>query len=243
MNHLNIKIFTDFDGTTTKADVGNLIFRTFAGDSILPIIKSWKNNEITSKQLLSDECNLVNLRDIKELYTLIDKQELDDYFLEFCKICDDNGIKLYILSDGMDVYIDRILNRYELNYIPFFSNKFSSSNSYDGKVIFKTDFPYTDSECEKCGNCKRNHLLYNSEDENLVIYIGDGYSDRCPIEYADIVFAKRELASYCNSRKIPFTEFSTFKDINEKLRLLLERKRVKKRRQAELKRKEIFMQG
>lgn len=239
----NIKIFSDFDGTATKMDVGNLIFRTFSGDGIIPLIKSWKNYEISSRQLLTEECRMINMNSIEELYSLIDRQELDDYFIDFCKICDDNDIQLFIVSDGLDVYINRILNRYELNYIPFYSNKFNYSTDENGKIKFLPEFPYTDSECDKCGNCKRNHVLYNSEEDDLIIYIGDGSSDRCPVDCADIIFAKRELASYCRSKKIPFIEFSNFNDINNKLNEFLNRKRIKKRRQAELKRKEIFMQG
>lgn len=243
MNKNRIKIFSDFDGTATKFDVGHLIFKTFAGEGIRPIIQDWKNNLISSKELLTRECELINIDRIEDLYNLIDKQELDDFFVEFCSFTESNGIELFLVSDGLDVYIKRILAKYELNYISYYANHFEYKTSDEGRILFIPSFPYTDSECHKCGNCKRNHLLYNSEDEDFVIYIGDGYSDRCPVEFADLVFAKRELASYCNSKKIPFTEFTNFNDIKDKVALLLEKKRLKRRRQAELRRKEIFMQG
>ena len=238
----NIVVFSDFDGTATKVDVGNLIFRTFAGDAIFPIIQSWRKNEISSRELLTRECELVNLNSIDELLALIDRQELDDYFVQFANFCYDKKIDIFIVSDGMDIYIDKILNKHNLDYIPFFANKFEFKIE-NNKVVFLPEFPHTDSECLKCGNCKRNHLLYNSFDDDIIVYIGDGYSDRCPVEYADVVFAKRELASYCTSAKIPFTEFSNFNDIIKKMELIVGRKRNKKRRQAELKRNEVFIQG
>jgi len=241
MKH-SITIFSDFDGTISKVDVGNLIFKTFAGEAIIPIINSWKNNEISSKELLIRECKLAKINDFNDLFNLIDKQEIDDYFLEFINICENNFIDLFVVSDGLDFYIKRIFEKYNLFNLKFFSNKFNYKVENENLVIFP-EFPYTDSECTKCGNCKRNHLLYNSDDDSFIIYIGDGYSDRCPVEYADIIFAKRALASYCTANKIPFIEFDNFKDINEKLLEILSKKRLKRRKQSELKRKEIFMQG
>jgi 2,3-diketo-5-methylthio-1-phosphopentane phosphatase len=238
----NIVVFSDFDGTITKVDVGNLIFRTFAGDAIFPMIQSWRKNEISSKELLTRECELVNLNNIDELISLIDKQEIDDNFIQFANFCYEKKIDIFIVSDGMDIYIDKILSKNKIDYIPFFANKFGFK-SENNKVLFQPEFPHTDSECLKCGNCKRNHLLYNSFDDDIIVYIGDGYSDRCPVEYADVVFAKRELASYCTSAKIPFIEFLNFNDIIKKMELIVGRKRNKKRRQAELKRNEVFIQG
>ena len=238
----SITIFSDFDGTISKVDVGNLIFKTFAGEAIIPIINSWKNNEISSKELLIRECKLAKINDFNDLFNLIDKQEIDDYFIEFVNICDNNYIDLFVVSDGLDFYIKRIFEKYNLYNLKYFSNKFNYKVENENLVIFP-EFPYTDSECTKCGNCKRNHLLYNSDDDSFIIYIGDGYSDRCPVEYADIIFAKRALASYCTAKKIPFIEFDNFKDINEKLLEILSKKRLKRRKQSELKRKEIFMQG
>jgi len=241
MKH-NITIFSDFDGTISKVDVGNLIFKTFAGEVIVPIINSWKNNEISSKELLIRECKLAKINDFNDLFNLIDKQEIDDFFTEFVSICENNDIDIFVVSDGLDFYIKRIFEKYNLCNLKYFSNKFNYKVENDNIVIFP-EFPYTDSECTKCGNCKRNHLLYNSDDDSLIVYIGDGYSDRCPVEYADIIFAKRALASFCTAKKIPFIEFESFKDINDKLLEILSKKRLKRRKQSELKRKEIFMQG
>lgn len=239
----NITIFSDFDGTISKIDVGNLIFKTFAGDSINQLINSWKNNQISSKELLIKECLLAKIQSFDQLLEFVDKQEIDDYFCDFINICKQNKINIFVVSDGLDFYIERIFKRYNLEELTFFSNKFNYTISDENVLSIKPEFPYTDSECQKCGNCKRNHLLYNSKDDDLIIYIGDGYSDRCPVEYADIVFAKRALASYCTAKKIPFIEFETFKDINNKINDIINKKRIKKRKNSDLKRKEIFMQG
>jgi 2-hydroxy-3-keto-5-methylthiopentenyl-1-phosphate phosphatase len=239
----NVKIFSDFDGTITKGDVGNLIFKTFPGEQIWSLIKLWKSNKITSRDLLTRECEMADITSLKKLNDLIDGQSIDDHFESFVNFCNNNEIKIYILSDGLDYYIKKILDKYNFNNLTFFANRFDYRSLEDNKIKIIPDFPYTDSECDKCGNCKRNHLLYYTNEEEIVIYIGDGYSDRCPIEYADIVFAKGSLLAYCIGNNIPCIEFKDFSDILRNLQEITSRKKINKKRTAELKRKEILLQG
>jgi 2-hydroxy-3-keto-5-methylthiopentenyl-1-phosphate phosphatase len=104
-------------------------------------------------------------------------------------------------------------------------------------------FPYSDEECKYCGNCKRNHILSHSSDDDYIIYIGDGYSDKCPIQFCDFVFAKDSLLKYCEINRITYFPFKDFNNVKMKLEVLKNRKRLKKKFQAEVKRKEVFMQG
>ena len=94
-----------------------------------------------------------------------------------------------------------------------------------------------------CGNCKRNHVLTLSADDDIIVYIGDGISDRCPVRYADIVFAKGSLIRYCQAQNVTYHEFKTFSDVTRRLELIVQRKRIKKRREAEMARREVFAQG
>jgi 2-hydroxy-3-keto-5-methylthiopentenyl-1-phosphate phosphatase len=47
----------------------------------------------------------------------------------------------------------------------------------------------------------------------MIIYIGDGLSDTCPVHIADMVFAKGSLASYCNQHGIIHHNWNSFFDI------------------------------
>jgi 2-hydroxy-3-keto-5-methylthiopentenyl-1-phosphate phosphatase len=88
-------------------------------------------------------------------------------------------------------------------------------------------------------------MLTHSADEDVIVLVGEGYSDRCPARFADLVFAKDELLSHCRTNGIPYTEYRTFSDIQAILtsRLAARNKRspFRKRRQAELARREVFM--
>lgn len=234
---MNIKVFCDFDGTVAKNDVGDLFFETFGDKEFYAqLLEKWRNYEISSREMWEEMAKKVDV-DEATAEKLILAQEIDPYFIDFVGLCRSKGIEFFILSDGFDFYIKKILERHNLSEIKFFSNKLWIE---ERKV--KIWFPYLDSECRICGNCKRNHMLTLSGDDDIIVYIGDGYSDRCPAEYADVVFGKKDLLRFCREQNIPIYEFETFKDVIEQFeRFLSGKKKLRKRWQAELKRKEIFM--
>jgi len=256
---MNIKIFCDFDGTVSVNDVGDRLFRTFGGTEVLEIVKEWMQDKITARECWARQFKAAPSITPQQLEAFADAQKLDPYFKEFVGFCQSKGIEFYVLSDGFDFYIERILRNNGLDPasgtaqlskdieggIPLMRNVkfFANHLNFNGNGTIYPTFPHTDSECEKCGNCKRNHLLTLSGDDDIIVYIGDGYSDRCPAEYADIVFAKRDLLRYCQANNISFYEFQTFKDVIERLEKILSRKRIRKRWCAEMKRREAFMQG
>ncbi len=86
-------------------------------------------------------------------------------------------------------------------------------------------------------------MITSSGDDDIIVYAGDGLSDRCAVRYADVVFAKKSLVKYCQEQNISYFEFSTFREIQERLESLVGRKRLKKRREAEMARRDAFMQG
>ncbi len=73
--------------------------------------------------------------------------------------------------------------------------------------------------------------------------LGDGFSDRCAVRYADFVFAKRQLIKHCQQQNITFFEFNHFGDVQEKLEEILQRKRIRNRQEAVMARREVFVQG
>ena len=46
-----------------------------------------------------------------------------------------------------------------------------------------------------------------------IIFIGDGLSDVCALEVADIVFAKNRLAEHCEKNNINFIPYRTLNDV------------------------------
>jgi 2-hydroxy-3-keto-5-methylthiopentenyl-1-phosphate phosphatase len=71
--------------------------------------------------------------------------------------------------------------------------------------------------CELCGRrCKRHDLRRRRDGERLV-YLGDGISDRCAAQMADLVFARDGLAEYLVERRVPFVPFEDFVGVRREL--------------------------
>ena len=67
-----------------------------------------------------------------------------------------------------------------------------------------------DHECGTCGEpCKRADLPLNGE----VVFVGDGYSDRCAALAADRVFARDGLAEWLRSRGVAFEPLTDFHEL------------------------------
>jgi 2,3-diketo-5-methylthio-1-phosphopentane phosphatase len=236
----NFKIFVDFDGTITKTDVGEALFLVFGdADESRRIIERWINKEITSIESWQLLCKTVKDFDENEFDKFLTTIEIDNSFHDLVKYCKENEYDIYVLSDGLDYYIKKILKREGLSDIKVFSNHLEFSE----KMELIPSFPYTDEECKRCANCKRNHIIENSDDDDFTVYIGDGYSDTCAAQYTDFIFAKSSLLKFCEINRISFFPFDSFTDVIKRIESLGNKKRLKKRHQAELKRREVYLQG
>jgi 2,3-diketo-5-methylthio-1-phosphopentane phosphatase len=234
----HIKIFIDFDGTITREDVGESIFRNFGEkNTVEKIIDDLLSDKISAKQSWIELCQSIDKVNITLLNEFICLKELDPGFHNMVKFCDEHNIQIIILSDGFDYYIDMILKKENLYGLKYFSNHLIISPEY--KLI--PEFPYEDYNCRYSANCKKNHIINNSKDEDFTIYIGDGNSDKDTALYCDIIFAKKTLLKYCEMERVSFSPFHTFNDIIAKLSVILMKKNMKKRYQADLKRREAYI--
>ncbi len=237
---LSYTVFTDFDGTITRNDIGDTMFKVFgepmevAGDLL-----EEESKAVGAQENWRRSCATVSSLRPETFYSFLDDQEIDVGFHRFERFCCERLIPVNVLSDGFDIYIEHILQREGLGHLPVYSNRLSIGA--DGTIT--PAFPYTDSECALCANCKRNHLLTRSSDQHVIVYVGNGRSDCCPARYADVVFAKETLLKFCERENVTYHRFETFDDVLEKFRGLLVEGRPRKRRTAELARRDMFMRG
>lgn len=232
------KIFVDFDGTITKEDIGDAVFTKF-GDSetVQKIISDLLSDRISAKDCWLKLCESVDFVDKKELDDFILKMDIDETFHSLVDYCESNNIKLFVLSDGFDYYINLILAREKLNHLTVFSNKLEIIGNK-----LTPSFPFYDSGCTTTANCKRNHIINNSGDDEYTVFIGDGNSDKYTIHFCDFVFAKDDLLKYCEKERISYFPFINFNDVKERMETLRQKKHLKKRHQAELKRRNAYIQ-
>ena len=235
MTELTPRVFVDFDGTITRIDVGNSFFRKFGDErASLKAVAKWKAGELSGSDLLIEEAKHVSVSR-EGAIAFCSTCELDPGFKAFFSFCKEQGIELKILSDGLDFYISEILEQNDLSVIPYYSNK-AKFNSHSLEV----ELPYA-SECHKCANCKGYQILTQTGPDDLIVYVGNGFSDRCAVQYADIVFAKDELLKYCEENNITYFPFSDFNEVLSRFSTILKSGRFKKRHRAELKRREAYL--
>jgi len=209
-----IAVLCDFDGTVAQEDVGNLLFSTFADPAkTAPIVDSWKRGEISSRACLEGEASHA-LAPRDALDRFIAGRELDPYFKDFADFARRHDMEVVIVSDGLDYYIESMLLRRGLAHIDFFSNQVTIDN---GRLC--VGFPYYDLlDCRDCGNCKTHHLQKLRDVGYYIVYVGNGFSDRCPSRYSDLVFAKSDLLDYCRCHEgINYVPFENFRDVEREL--------------------------
>ena len=232
------KIFLDFDGTITKNDVGEEIFKKYLNKNLVnKIVEDLLSDRISSRECWEKLCNAAPVVEKNDLDDFIISQEIEPTLHHLIEFCNEHNLELFVLSDGFDYYIDKILTRENLNHLNVYSNKLILNN--DGKLL--PSFPYYNVDCQSTANCKRNHIIENSSDEDYTVFIGDGNSDKDPIQYVDFIFAKDDLLRFCEMQRITYFPFKNFDDIIVRLNELGSKKRLKKRHQAELKRREAFL--
>jgi 2-hydroxy-3-keto-5-methylthiopentenyl-1-phosphate phosphatase len=238
MNEKVFKIFIDFDGTITEKDTGDSIFSHFGDtEKVEEIVTRLLSDAITARQCWIELCGTVDRIYRHELDEFLKTINVDPHFHKFADYCRENNIDFYVLSDGFDYYIDRIFAREDLRDIKYYANHLDITD--EGILI--PSFPYEDQGCTTSANCKRNHIITHSSDDDFTIYIGDGNSDKYTSQFCDFIFAKDDLLKFCEKERISFFPYKNFSDVTMRLEQLLKRKRLKKRHQADLKRREIYM--
>lgn len=210
-------LVSDFDGTASILDVGDAIVKTFVGpDCWADVDTAIARRKITPRNAYELVMAKMQVSD-QDLADFILGFELDPGFKAAASLFAERELPVLILSDGYDYYIDRILRRNGLEWIPRIANKLTIDD-----LKAKPSFPYHGLlDCFHCGNCKTYHLKQLKAKGYKIIYFGDGSTDYCAARNADLVFAKDYLAGYLTQKGIPFIPFSSYSDALPKLKSCL----------------------
>src|SRR5262249_38420743 len=127
-------------------------------------------------------------------------------FREFVELARREGWRLVVVSSGFNELIEPLLRREGID-VEVMANRVDPRP--DGWIV---DWRYGEA-CPECGQSCKGATATGRADDDELVYIGDGYSDRCAGESADRVFATRRLAAHLESKGIPYEPFSDFFDI------------------------------
>jgi 2-hydroxy-3-keto-5-methylthiopentenyl-1-phosphate phosphatase len=228
------KIFCDFDATVTQNDVWHVLFTKYGKPLAFDIWKEFGRGHKTAAECIRIACSTVEGVDPADALAMFQAEPLRAGFVEFAKFCEEKQLDLRIVSDGFNGYIRPILEQNNLS-IPYYANDIEVAD--DGTLT--VNFQHSRESCRHCGSCKCAHLLAHAADEDTIVYIGDGYSDMCPVQMSDIVFARDQLLKHCEAMSIQHHPFHDFYEVQAMLDKYHKTRPKYQRTMAQRRRKEL----
>jgi 2-hydroxy-3-keto-5-methylthiopentenyl-1-phosphate phosphatase len=215
-------VFLDFDGTITRRDATDAILEAYADPEWVQIEEEWKRGRMGSRECLIAQMALVRATSA-EIDSLLDDIAIDKGFVPLLETCSAHGVPIHIVSDGFDYCIRRILSRPSLHLAAHLEGiQIVSSHLAPQGDRWNVDIPSLSPSCiHGCGTCKPATMERLNTTGGPSIFVGDGLSDRYAAARADLVFAKDDLAAYCDEQTISYTPYESLATIAERLEHLL----------------------
>jgi 2-hydroxy-3-keto-5-methylthiopentenyl-1-phosphate phosphatase len=199
-----VRLVLDWDGTVTEVDTLHLVLEEFGDREIYARVEGALGDSMTLNEVIAAEFQTVTapLDDVVEW--LFENARIRPGFAELAR-----EHRPLIVSSGFHETIEPLLAREGvLSVVELRANRLDPRP--DGwRVLFRANH-----SCDTCGEpCKRKDLAGDGE----VVFVGDGYSDRCAALVADRVFARDGLAEWLAAQGVPFEPFTDFHELAARL--------------------------
>ena len=206
-------VLSDFDDTAAHQNVAELLLNKFGDPTWTTIRDNFRKGNLTLKDY--QEIVFRNITtDIPTMQKHVQENaSLRPHFGELAEYCCVNDYPMAIVSQGLDFYIQALLDCEGYGSIPVFA----VNTSINGDAI-SYQYDYVRPDKESLGNSKGLIVNEYQKKGHIVYYIGDGRSDFEAAVEADIVFAHSVLAEECERQNIPFIPFTDFSDVLTELR-------------------------
>lgn len=209
-------VLVDFDGTACLHDVGVDLLERFGEDPdrrgpLAEVDRAFDSKQVGLRDVLVAEAASLRGADSDLVAFALEHCPLDPTFAPFARWVAGLGIPLTVVSDGFGVHVRPMLEAAGLGHLPVVTNSWRQ-----GSLEFDAAHPV----CVGCGTCKKQAVERARGLHGTVVFIGDGVSDRFGARYADVAFAKRDLAEHCREESIPFLPYEDFADVRAGLELL-----------------------
>lgn len=163
--------------------------------------------ELGSRELILWDMDVLP-RDPEPLRREAAQMPHDESFPGFVSSVRGRRAHVEVVSDGFGFYVASNLAALGVPDLPIATNENRVGEGRDGM-----SFPYGHPSCFVCGTCKRERVRLHQASGRVVVFIGDGISDRYAAAHADVVFAKRSLARICEAEGWPFLGWDSFADV------------------------------
>jgi 2-hydroxy-3-keto-5-methylthiopentenyl-1-phosphate phosphatase len=202
-------IFCDFDGTITDSDNIMALMKQFAPAGWERIAEDVLQKKVSISEGVGKMFSLLKSDAKQDLIDFIKREAIiRPGFKELIEFATKRQIPFYVVSGGMDFFVEPILENYlEKDHI--YCNRADFSSEY-----IRIDWPHTcDEYCDNdCGCCKPTIMRRLAAADDYKIVIGDSITDLEAAKQADLVFARDFLIEKCREEGIAFQPFETFFD-------------------------------
>jgi 2-hydroxy-3-keto-5-methylthiopentenyl-1-phosphate phosphatase len=211
----DLAVVCDFDGTATVHDIGDEISKHFCGADYLALQKElFAEGKLTTRAIIQSIYRPIRAAEAEVVAFALQAAELRPGFLELVAAARDRGAPFLLASGGLRQYVEAVIVAQlppELAaHVQVRANE--AVFSADGlRVTYPGDDESRAAGCEVCGSCKRVVVAEARRGgAEYVIGIGDGFADRCLVQFADRTFAREGsfLHRYCQEHQLPCVPFS-----------------------------------
>jgi 2-hydroxy-3-keto-5-methylthiopentenyl-1-phosphate phosphatase len=204
-----VSFLVDYDGTISLIDIGDeLLARHYADKRKLAEMDGlYEAGALGSRELMMWDMDVLP-RDAELLRREAAAMPQDEAFPAFVDGVRARGAQVEVVSDGLGFYVRSNLAALGVTDVPVATN---DNRVADGGAGMS--FPFGHPSCFVCGTCKRERVRLHQAAGRVVVFIGDGTSDRFAAAHADMVFAKESLARICAAEGWPYDGWLRFDDV------------------------------
>ena len=207
-----LRIFCDFDGTISRQDTTDLVLSRLADPEWLDVEAEWDSGRIDAATCMSRQIGLIRAP-LSAIDAVLDEVELRDGFVDLLGWARRRGIRVSIVSDGVDYFIRSILSRHGIAGLPIVANRLITL----GVNRWALEQPWRTADCTGGSGVCKCSIVATFEDDRPLVYIGDGRSDFCVATTPDLLFATAGLERFCCTRGIAHFPFTSFAEVQSAL--------------------------
>jgi 2,3-diketo-5-methylthio-1-phosphopentane phosphatase len=208
-------IVVDFDGTITRDDMLVDMCRRHAPDVLDEVEADLKAGHVTLRECIRREFEAITGDHDEIIGLAVARSKVRAGFADFVRAAEVAGDRVVVVSAGFREVIQPVLEREGVGQLEIVGNSVAF-----GRDRTEVRFLHGDGTCDVCGEeCKRATVRDLRDGYGSVVYVGDGYSDRCAAMDADVRFATRSLARFLEGSNVEFVAFDDFTSVADKLSL------------------------
>lgn len=206
---------SDFDGTISQEDFYKQIMYRHMPQRVDAILDGFRTGGVKDIDLLGEVFAGMNLSE-EELEREIAAIPIDPGFAILAQEIRESGGDFMILSAGCGFYIQKVLHRMDLSWIPVYSN----SGCYKNRGLHLAPDTASPFYSARYGIDKAKVVQSMRKDYEIIAYAGDSSPDVEPCKLCDLRYAKSGLIGKLERRGIQHTAVEDFAQIRQHLQTL-----------------------